>query len=251
MTKKNYPSGSDSGEPFLKDDLQLINGIGPAIVKRLNGVGINTFTHLAALSPADIAAAIADLSGLSAERIIKQDWIGQARKLAANEVQQGVETPVAEAPLLEEPGLTPDTDAGNETLTPPEAKIRLAALLRIRDLEMMRGESASLARILTHDETFDIRLTLDFTGLQGPEHAPLNYKALIYGKARGNSGIIAGEAQGTIIPSNGATITVMGNTLPEGTYRLAAKVIVGSPSMKLRAGPDNTGIIDGGLVQVY
>ena len=251
MTKKKHPSGSDNGEPFPKDDLQLINGIGPAIVKRLHGVGINTFAHLAALSPADIAAAIADLSGLSAERIIKQDWIGQARKLAANEAQQGVETPIVETPLIEELDQPSGADTGNKPLPPPEAKPRLAAILRVRDLEMIREEAGSLARILTHDETFDIRLTLDFTGLHEREDVPLSYKALIYGKARGNPGIIAGEAQGTIMPSDGATITVMGNTLPEGTYRLAAKVIVGSPTMKLTARPDNTGIIDGGLVQVY
>ncbi|MGH2493866.1 MAG: helix-hairpin-helix domain-containing protein [Ktedonobacteraceae bacterium] len=242
MTSKKYPSGSDSGEPFLKDDLQLINGIGPAIVKKLHGVGINTFAQLAALSPADIAAAIAD----SAERIIKQDWIGQAHKLAANKAQPGVETP-----LIEEPDQPSGTSTENKSLTPPKTKPRVAAILRVRDLEMIRGESASLARILTRDETFDIRLTLDFTGLHEPEHVPLNYKALIYGKARGNPGIVIGEAQGTIMPSDGATITVIGNTLPEGTYRLAAKVIVGLPTMKLTAGSDNTGIIDGGLVQVY
>ena len=244
MTKKKHPSSG--GEPLPKDNLQLINGIGPAIIKRLNGVGISTFTQLAALSPADIAAAIADLSGLSAERIIKQNWIGQARELAANEVQQSIETPV-----IEEPDPTAGAGTENKSLTPPEAKPRLAGMLRVRDLEMIKGESISPARILTRDETFDIRLTLDFTGLHEPEDAPLNYKALIYGKARGNPGIIVGEAQGTIMPFDGATITVMGNILPEGTYRLAAKVIVGLPTMKLTPGPNNTGIIDGGLVQVY
>jgi hypothetical protein len=34
------------------------------------------------VSPADIVAAVADLAGFSSERIIKLDWIGQARKLA-------------------------------------------------------------------------------------------------------------------------------------------------------------------------
>jgi len=70
-------------EPPGADDLKLINGIGPAVVTRLNGVGILTFAQLAAMSPADLAAAVADLTGLTAERIIKQDWIGQARELAA------------------------------------------------------------------------------------------------------------------------------------------------------------------------
>jgi predicted flap endonuclease-1-like 5' DNA nuclease len=82
MASKRSPT-KRAAEPPRIDDLKLINGIGPAVEKRLNGVGIFTFTQLAALSPADVAAAVADLTGLPAERIVKQDWIGQARRLAA------------------------------------------------------------------------------------------------------------------------------------------------------------------------
>jgi hypothetical protein len=65
------------------DDFRLINGIGPAVESRLHSAGILTFAQLAALSPDDIAALVVGLTGLSAERIVKQDWIGQARELAA------------------------------------------------------------------------------------------------------------------------------------------------------------------------
>ena len=82
MVRKASPTNGDAEPPRI-DNLRLINGIGPAVEKRLNGVGIFTFAQLAALSPADIGAATADLAGLSAERIIKQNWIGQACKLAA------------------------------------------------------------------------------------------------------------------------------------------------------------------------
>lgn len=96
MVRKRSPDRA--AESPRIDDLKLINGIGPAVEKRLNGVGILTFAQLATLSPADIAAAVAGLSGLSSERIIKQDWIGQADKLAtevvASETQQDVEVPV-------------------------------------------------------------------------------------------------------------------------------------------------------------
>ena len=81
-------------EPPRDDNLRLINGIGPAVEERLNRVGIFTFSQLATLSPADIAAAVAGLAGLSAERIIKQDWIGQARKLAAKSIQADTQTDV-------------------------------------------------------------------------------------------------------------------------------------------------------------
>ena len=71
-------------EPPEIDDLKRIHGVSPAVERRLHGVGIYTYAQLAALSPADIAASVAGLSGLTAERIIRQDWIGQARKLATS-----------------------------------------------------------------------------------------------------------------------------------------------------------------------
>jgi predicted flap endonuclease-1-like 5' DNA nuclease len=94
MARKPSPITKDAKPPRV-DDLKLINGIGPGVEKRLNGVSIFTFAQLAAMSPADIAAVIA---GLSAERIIKEDWIGQARRLATDsmsaEPQPVTETPV-------------------------------------------------------------------------------------------------------------------------------------------------------------
>lgn len=96
MSKKRSET-SRGVEPPEIDDLKLINGIGPVVEQRLNRVaGIYTYTQLAALSPADIAAAVAGLAGLSAERIKKQDWIGQARKLASKSISgntQEVEAP--------------------------------------------------------------------------------------------------------------------------------------------------------------
>jgi hypothetical protein len=104
MAGKRSPT-TRAAEPARIDDLELINGIGPAVEKRLNGVGIFTFAQLAALSPADVAAAVAGLAGLSAERIVKQDWIGQARKLAAgstsSEAQKYIEPARAATPLVE------------------------------------------------------------------------------------------------------------------------------------------------------
>lgn len=80
---RKHSHTSRTVEPPEADDLKLINGIGPGVENRLHGVGIFTFAQLAALSPADIAASVSGLAGLTAERIAKQDWIGQARMLAS------------------------------------------------------------------------------------------------------------------------------------------------------------------------
>lgn len=63
------------------DDLQRIHGIGPGVESRLRTRGVTTFAQLAALTPAELMGLLSDLAGLSSERIVKQDWIGQAREL--------------------------------------------------------------------------------------------------------------------------------------------------------------------------
>src|SRR5258708_7034115 len=68
-------------EPDEKDDLTRIKGVGPFIEKRLNMIGIYSFQQLAELSPEMV-----DRVGAAIEffphRIIKDDWAGQAIKLA-------------------------------------------------------------------------------------------------------------------------------------------------------------------------
>jgi hypothetical protein len=65
--------------PAEVHNLKMIRGIGPGVESRLHAAGIHTYQDLAAQEPETIAALLADLAGLSAARIIKQDWIGQAR----------------------------------------------------------------------------------------------------------------------------------------------------------------------------
>lgn len=62
------------------DDLEAISGIGPTVANRLNKYGIRTFEQVAALTPVQAAELI---DHVPARRIIKENWIGQARQLAA------------------------------------------------------------------------------------------------------------------------------------------------------------------------
>lgn len=59
------------------DDLKLINGIGPALEKKLNASGVFTFRDLATLSEADIERIEAAIKFIG--RIRREDWIGQAK----------------------------------------------------------------------------------------------------------------------------------------------------------------------------
>ena len=68
------------GEP---DDLKKISGIGPGIEKTLNGLGVYHFRQIAAFTPDNVAWVNQHLRFKG--RIEREDWIGQARKLAAGE----------------------------------------------------------------------------------------------------------------------------------------------------------------------
>jgi predicted flap endonuclease-1-like 5' DNA nuclease len=59
------------------DDLKRIKGIGPAIEKTLNRLGIYRFDQLAALSPAEVNRVAGELRGFHS-RIEREDWVGQA-----------------------------------------------------------------------------------------------------------------------------------------------------------------------------
>ena len=67
-----------------RDKLQDIKGIGPAIEKTLNEMGIFKFEQIAEMSEYDIDRIAKRLKGFRS-RIYREDWIGQARELRDQE----------------------------------------------------------------------------------------------------------------------------------------------------------------------
>lgn len=64
-------------------DLKLIKGIGPKVEKHLNAAGVFSYSQLANKTSDELASALNDLAGFSAERIDELDWINEAQKLSA------------------------------------------------------------------------------------------------------------------------------------------------------------------------
>lgn len=62
-----------------KDDLTVINGIGPAMEKKLNDQGIIAFSHLAELKKAD-AVKLDEKIGARG-RLVRDEWVKQAKQL--------------------------------------------------------------------------------------------------------------------------------------------------------------------------
>lgn len=65
------------------DDLKLISGVGPVLEGKLNDLGIYNFSQVAAFTPEEIEMVDARLSFKG--RIEREDWLGQAAKLAAGD----------------------------------------------------------------------------------------------------------------------------------------------------------------------
>jgi predicted flap endonuclease-1-like 5' DNA nuclease/uncharacterized protein YoxC len=78
-------NGNDMGNiGVASDNLKLIKGVGPAIEKTLNEMGIFRFNQIAEMSEYDIDRIARRLKGFHS-RIYREDWIGQARDLQSQE----------------------------------------------------------------------------------------------------------------------------------------------------------------------
>jgi predicted flap endonuclease-1-like 5' DNA nuclease/predicted nucleic acid-binding Zn-ribbon protein len=72
------PEATAGSNGDLRDDLKQIKGIGPAIEKTLNEMGISRFNQISEMSEYDIDRIAKRLKGFRS-RIYREDWIGQAR----------------------------------------------------------------------------------------------------------------------------------------------------------------------------
>lgn len=76
-----YDDRSATDSPVeLRDDLKQIKGVGPAIERTLNELGIFRFSQIAEMSEYEIDRVASHLKGFRS-RIYREDWIGQAREL--------------------------------------------------------------------------------------------------------------------------------------------------------------------------
>jgi predicted flap endonuclease-1-like 5' DNA nuclease/predicted nucleic acid-binding Zn-ribbon protein len=90
LDASNEPIDEDTGEDtdaddievdrHSRDNLKLIKGVGPAIEKTLNELGIFRFSQIAEMSDYDIDRVANRLKGFRS-RIHREDWMGQAREL--------------------------------------------------------------------------------------------------------------------------------------------------------------------------
>ncbi len=76
----------DSDAGAATDDLMIIKGIGPQLDALLRSLGVERFEDIAGWMPEDIER-IDDQLGIFKGRILRDEWIGQARLLAKGDME--------------------------------------------------------------------------------------------------------------------------------------------------------------------
>jgi NADH-quinone oxidoreductase subunit E len=78
------PALRDAPRAGGADDLKKIKGVGPKLETVLNEMGVYHFDQIAGWSAAEVAWVDANLEGFKG-RVTRDDWVTQARALAASE----------------------------------------------------------------------------------------------------------------------------------------------------------------------
>ncbi|SFT63694.1 NADH-quinone oxidoreductase subunit E [Sedimentitalea nanhaiensis] len=83
-TEGEKPALLDTARGGKPDDLKMIKGVGPKLESALNSIGVFHFDQIASWSPAEVAWADQNLVGFKG-RVSRDDWVDQAKALAAGE----------------------------------------------------------------------------------------------------------------------------------------------------------------------
>lgn len=79
--KEKAPKAAPAAAEGVKDDVKLIGGVGPALEKKLAGLGVTSLSQIAAWTAEDIERIDGELNFKG--RIEREEWVEQAKELLA------------------------------------------------------------------------------------------------------------------------------------------------------------------------
>jgi len=291
------------------DDFTRIHGIGSSIQQTLYEAGIVTYVQLANLSEQEIASHLRGMAVMSAERIEQEEWVNQARELAAENpppaleegtegngqhyatftvelllersnavrrtrityVQAGIpdswagwdgerllrfleekaelrlpsEGDARPAPAVERP--TPKPEPGPTAEAEPSAPKEEAP--RLHELAIVPAGSSEPRTVIRKQKGYDIRLEIDLGAADVTTEGHLEYALIVYAKPLGGgTRRTVGKAHGTADPSLPLTVTIPGEALTEGAYRLELELTLRSPATEVY---DLIALLPGNLLHVF
>ncbi len=116
-----------------KDDLTLINGVGPFLEKKLNNIGIYTYEQISSLN-AETITEVTEAIEFFPGRIEKDDWVGQANRLLG----RGGNTTTARARVAAVPVIKEATDV----IITDDASTEESMSTEEMELEMLANETS-------------------------------------------------------------------------------------------------------------
>lgn len=239
-----------------EDDLTQILGIGKACAGRLNAAGVCTYQQLSEMTTTQIAPLVADIPGMSPERMAELDWPGQARRLVAAQEEAG-ETAVANGQhyarfnielLLSDHNAVrrtriqkrPDGPANewsgwkqgrleafiaaNARLPEPTPPEQLSGHIQLRRLGVQDAETERTCLALHGPQPFRVTLEAELSNLTGGATAQTTFAANVYAKRLGDGQRMSlGTTSGLVEQDSSEIIASLpGKRLEPGIYRLEA-----------------------------
>lgn len=291
------------------DDFTRIRGIGSAIQEALYKSGIVTFAQLAGLSEEEIAGHLRGMAVMSAERIVQEEWVDQARELAAENpppvlqagsegngqhyatftvelllegnnavrrtrityVQAGIPDSwagwdgdrllrfleeKAELRLPAEGGARPAPEVERATPEPEPASTAEAEAPapeeeapQLRNLAILPAGSSEPRTVIPKRQGYDIKLNIDLGAAAATTEGHLEYALIVYAKPlAGGARRNVGKAHGTAEPTRPLTVTIPGEALTDGAYRLEVELTLSSPATQLY---EMIALLPGNLLHVF
>jgi hypothetical protein len=183
------------------DDLTAIPGITPAIAACLRQAGVTTFEQLASLEAEETVAVIGPGFEISSAVIANPEWIGEAARLS--------------------------------TGTRPAS----AALVQMRELEILPSASEGPARSLSHEQPYRVRIVVDAPEAASAAAGPLPYSITAGAKLAGHRrAVVLAALSGAGLMAPVMSFEAEGQLLPPGLYFLFVLLRFGRAAALAEAG---------------
>lgn len=269
------------------DELASIKGISRAVERRLHACGVLTFQQLGDMTAQEVAERLKSMRGVTAKRIEREDWIGQARELAARAAEPGssherlinqgfvvdlflgADGEVRLTQVLHVKGNQGDAwqgwderrlldfmiqQAGVTVPVVEETPLVAAAAesvpdgVRLREVEVVRRGTETLER----DREFQVKLSFDLDDSMRTTTRPLAYRATVRATRKPDGlKVVLAEATGRLAPSADAlTVAVPKGRLDAGIYSFRADLAVTRASGPAESPLRGEASIPAGMFQV-
>lgn len=137
-----------------------------------------------------------------------------------------------------------------QAITPMLAQARPIGELRLSKLETLPTRGSEPTSFISHQQPFEVRLTLDMLQATKPEQ--FDYQATVYAKSlNSRARRLVGEMHGTIALRATGAIQLSEATLPLGIYRLEAAVILSAMPTQAESQASYSAMFEGGMLRIH